>query len=243
MKNILNVDDQLTVVECFERLTKTWTVMETDPETGEALPREMPALLLDLREAVFGGMESTGGRAGFRPRMPISDGALDLYETIDMEISEAWACSFPGQIPNADTPERLLSQLVAVARPDEIVEITVATQRIDNRGSRDERWWVERVGTRFTIAALLRRWVHQITDFFNPPRTREIKAPCIQCGEEWGWKNPDGEDRPYRVFVFVHDDHGTTMEARCLACGMSWGRDKLMFLAAAIGATDETIEH
>ena len=230
------MEQGLSVRECFDRLTKTWSNIEMDPETGALVSHEMPALLLELREAVFGGMESTGGGRGFRPRLPISDGALDLYEAIDQEISEAWASAFPGQIPNADTPERLLSQVVAVSQPDEVVSITVATQQVDNRGERAEHWWVERTPVEYTVEALLRRWVKQITEFFDPPRTAEIKAPCIQCGEEWAWKNTDGEYRPYRVFVFVRDSHGNTKEARCLLCGASWGPDKFRLLAVALAA-------
>lgn len=229
----------LSVQECFDRLTKTWSNIEMDPETGALVSHEMPPLLLELREAVFGGMESTGGGRGFRPVLPISDGALDLYESIDQEIAEAWRCAFPGQIPNADTPERLLSQIVAVGRPDEIVSITIKTQRVDHPDTRDEHWWVEEAPVEYTLEALMRRWVQQITEFFNPPRTAEIQAPCIQCGEEWAWRNKDGEDRPYRVFVFIRDSHGNTREARCLMCGASWGPDKFQFLAAALAAADQ----
>lgn len=243
MSSTMVAGEPMSVQDCFGKLTGDWTEMETDPDTGAVVSHERAALLLELREAVFGGMESTGGGNGFRPVLPISDGALDLYEAIDQEITEAWAHAFPGQIPNVDTPERLLSQLVAVASPDELVTITVATQRVDNRGERDEHWWVERVPVQYSVEALMRRWVKQITEFFNPPRTREIQAPCIQCGEEWAWKNVAGEDRPYRVFVFVQDSHGNTLEARCRACEMSWGRDKLLFLAAAIGARSDMLEH
>lgn len=222
----------LSVQDCFERLAQTWTAYEADPETGALVAREAPALLLELRGAVFGGMESTGGTSGFRARLPISDGALDLYEAIDQEIAEAWAHAFPGQVPTVDTPERLLSQLVAVTKPDEVVSVLVAEQRVDHAGTRFEHWWVERKPVEYTVAALMRRWVKQITEFFDPPRTREITGPCIQCDTEWDWKVVDGERQAFRVFVFVEDAGGTTREARCLACGASWGPAFFRYIAA-----------
>ena len=229
----------ITAQDAFERLTSSWEQETTDPETGATVMQDMPPLLNELREAVFGGMEKTGGSAGFEARMPISSGALDLYETIDMEIAETWACLFPGQIPNADRTERLLSQIVAVASPDEQVTITVSVQRVDNPGTRQEHWWVERTTQTHTVHKLMLKWLHQIGSFFNPLRTREIKAPCVQCGEEWVTKQVDGETKPHRVFVFVQDDLGNTLEARCLSCGLSWRRDQFEFLAAALNAGQE----
>lgn len=232
----------LTMQDLYARLSLGWTETAFDPETWEKIDREAGALLPELREAVFGGMEHTGGSGGFGARMPISDGALDLYEAIDQEISESWAHLHPGQIPNADTPERLLSQVVALAQPGTVVSITTSVQRVDHQGTSDEHWWVERVAREFEIVTLMRRWVRQIIEFFNPIRTREIQAPCVQCGEEWAWKTTAGEHHPYRVFVFVQDDHGNTLEARCLTCGLSWGPAKFAALAAALGATNPNEE-
>ncbi|MEV8336988.1 hypothetical protein [Leucobacter sp. NPDC077196] len=225
----------LDVHECFERLTKPWTLHAPDSETGHIVARLMPALLPELRDAVFGGMESTGGSASFGARLPISDGALDLYETIDQQIAEAWASAFPGQVPTVDVPERLLSQVVAVAKQDELVTVLVAEQRVEHGGERDEHWWVERKPVEFTLVALLRRWVRQVMEFFNPPRTREIAAPCIQCGVEWAARTSGGEHVPYRVFVFVQDADRCSCEIRCFACGGSWGPGLFQFVAASLG--------
>lgn len=226
--------DALEVHDCFERLTKPWTLHVADGETGRIVARQMPALLPELREAVFGGMESTGGSASFGARLPISDGALDLYQTIDQQIAEAWRSAFPGQVPTMDVPERLLSQVVAVAKQHEVITVLIAEQRVDHRGERDEHWWVERQPVDFTLVELLRRWVRQVMEFFNPPRTREIASPCIQCGVEWAARTLGGEHVPYRVFVFVQDADGCSKEIRCFACGASWGPGLFQFIAASL---------
>jgi len=228
--------DTPSKLDYFTRLTQTWVQHDTDPETGTVVAHDMPPLLAELREAVFGGMEKTGGTSGFKARLPISDGAHDLYEQIDHEITETWCHLFPNHVPGIETPEQLLAQVVAIAADDEQATITVTEQHIDHPGTLNEHWWVERRLEPFTILHLLRRWVHLINSFFNPERTREIAAPCIQCGKEWEWKLVDGESRRTRVFVFIQDDHGTTTEARCLACGVSWRPDRFAFLAASLGA-------
>lgn len=235
--------DSMGKQELFEALTDghEWSFLDPLGDTPES--RHTPALLPLLRESVFGGMERSGGSPGFTSRLPIAAGALDLYETIDLEIAEAWACVFPGQIPSIDSPERLLSQLVAVSKPDELVSITVSTQRIDHQGTRFEHWWVERTTQETTVGALLKRWVRQIAELFDPPRTADIQHPCIACGEMWAWKYVSGEPVPYKVFVFIRDSHGNSREARCLNCHTSWGRDSFMWIAAQIGGdTEASIE-
>lgn len=237
---MLTAPESLTpsTTDLFLKLTQPWTDYGWDEETGRIAAKSMPALIPELREAVFGGMEATGGQAGFNARLPIAAGALDLYEAIDMEIAEAWACVFPNQIPNADTPERLLSQIVAAASPETSVTITVSTQRVDNRGTRDEHWWVERRPAEFTIITLMNRWCRQILEFFDPPRVAAIDHECLSCGEMWAHKTVDDEQVRYKVFVFIRDTHGNSTEARCLACGTSWGRDLFGWIAAQIGATE-----
>lgn len=224
----------MSIQDDFLTLTQPHPVMWEDPETGAMETREEQGLITQLHDAVFGGMESTGGMSGFKAKLPISAGALDLYEQIDQEIAETWGWLFPDQIPGVVKLERLLSQVAAVATPDDQVTITEATQRIDHPGTRYEHWWVERTPKTFTVAKLFQRWVQQIRDFFDPPRTAEIQAPCLQCDEEWAWKNVSGENVKYRVLVFIRNENGDSIEARCLSCGASWRRDQFQFLLEAL---------
>jgi len=206
------------------------------------------ALIPALREAVFGGMESTGGSAGFHAKMPIDAGALDLYQAIDQEVAEAWSALF-SQVPSAERMEDLIQQVVWLSRKGptlQLLPITIATQHVESPGTKSERWWVERKPVEFTVEALLRRWVKQVYEFFNPPRRREITAPCVECGEEWGWKLDSGEHRPYRVFVFEQDENGNTLGAHCLSCGKVWFMAQMEELATRIALAEfddaETVE-
>lgn len=224
-----------TPQELFAALTTGWESTAPHPVTGERVV--IHALLPALHEAIFGGMESTGGAAGFSPKMPIDSGALDLYQAIEQEIAEAWAGAFPNQIPGIESVEQLLTQFFAVTQraPEaELVTIMRSVQRVDNPGTISEHWWVERLPTEYTPLALLRRWVAQVQGFFDPPSHREIMAPCVTCGDEWAWRHSGGEDKPYRVFVFEQDDRGNTLGARCLACDSRWGLGQMRELATRI---------
>lgn len=227
-----------TPSELFEALTIGWTSATPDPRTGQ--PVSIPALIPALHEAIFGGMESTGGgTSGFASKMPIDSAALDLYEVIEQEIAEAWAFVFPQQIPGIQPTAQLLSQVFAVTQRNpegELVTTMRTVQRVEHAGTRWERWWVEREPVEHTPLELLQRWVDQIRNFFDPPRRREIIAPCVACGEEWAWKHVDGESKPYRVLVFEQDVDGNTLGAQCLACKSWWGISQMRDLAEKIGA-------
>src|SRR3546814_762315 len=149
-------------------------------------------LLEQLRDAVFGGMESTGG-SSMKSKLPISDAALDLYQLIDHQIAEAWAQvhNFP---PSTDRPEALVAQWAALVQDDVIVTVTQPEQH--------ERWDEERgrnipfgvhARQEYTAETLAARWVTQIDEFFDPARPAEIPAPCVSCGERYVQRRKDGE--------------------------------------------------
>lgn len=224
----------MTIQEDFRILTQTHPVTVIDPDTGGISYQDEPALLDELRDAVFGGKDATRQMSGFRAKLPISAGAFDLYEMIDTEITTAWAQLHPERVPGVDKLERLLAQVVSVAQPDQHIVITVAEQRIDNPGTKHEHWWVDHKPVTYTLDDLMKRWVRLIREYFTPPRTAEIQAPCLQCDEEWAWKRVDGENVRYRVLVFIRNEAGDSLEARCLACGASWRRDQFRFLLEAL---------
>ena len=99
----------MSVQDLFDALTDGYEWVYVDPLADGPAEKHVPALIGMLRDAVFGGMEHSGGAGGFQARLPISAGALDLFEAIDMEITETWAELFPGKIPNADRAERNLT--------------------------------------------------------------------------------------------------------------------------------------
>lgn len=173
----------------------------------------VPPLLAQLRDAVFGGMESTGG-SSLGAKLPISAAALDLYMLIDREIAEVWAETFD-RVPGAEHPERLLSAWAALLREDSIV---TAGDRAYKAGE------------------LVDRFVRKIEDFFNPPRLSEIQADCFVCNERYVYTRMDGQDVRSSALIFTRSrDTGATVDARCMACGTVWLPAQFDYLADKIG--------
>lgn len=176
----------------------------------------VPSLLSQLREAVFGGMETTGGSSSMKARLPISEAALDLYMVIDREITEVWVQAFQ-RVPGKEQPEALISQWAAWAEPDTAV----------TAGPRD---WYAR--------DLVTKWETQIRDFFDPPRLAEINVPCPvpECGQRYVYSDSAGEETRASALRFTRSRAtGETLDARCLACGTVWQPSMFDRLGASIG--------
>ena len=192
-------------------------------------------LLELLHDAVFGGMETTGG-SGTKARLPISEAALDLHELIDQQIAEAWADATK-RVPGLSTPRQMLAEWSTLVREDTIVVVTYPEQhdRWDPR-IRAEVPVVIRVRQEHTPEKLAHHWVNLIEGFFDPERTAGIKAPCIACGASKVSRLKDGEHVMSDALVFRRDrDTGRTLDARCLNCGTVWAPSQFEFLAQTLG--------
>lgn len=193
-------------------------------------------LLTQLRDAVFGGMEKTGG-SGSKARLPISEAASDLYTLIDGQIAEAWS-AWTGRVPSPlATPENLLAEWSAGVSPEAVIVVT--------RPEQNDQWdavkkrmapRVIRIREEHTPETLADQWVKQIDDFLNPEKTAGIQAPCIQCGESKVSRRRDGESYLTDALVFRRDrETDRTLDARCLSCGTTWPPSQFEYLAEALG--------
>lgn len=188
-------------------------------------------LLQQLRDEVF-GTTSNGDGAGGKHKLPLNAPALDLYELIDRQISEVWSAAF-SRPPGVEPSERLLTEWAAYIGQETIVRYS--TPETIRRPLEAVIWTLNEC----TALNLLRRWVRSIDELFNPPRTAEIKAACIQCGEREVWRPRDGEMVPQTALVFVRDrETGESTEARCQSCGASWPPTMFMYLAEKIGENE-----
>jgi hypothetical protein len=173
----------------------------------------VPGLLAQLRDAVFGGMESTGGSA-LGSKLPISAAALDLLTFVDREIAEAWAGAFK-RPPNADRSERLLAEWAVFIASDAIV--TVGDKQ-------------------YNAEVLVDRWTQRIEDFFDPPRLSEIQANCFVCEARYIYTKVDGQDVRSSALRFHRNRQtGETLDARCMSCGTAWLPHEFEFLGKSIG--------
>ena len=203
---------------------------------------DRPSLLEQLRQAVFGGMERTGGSSS-KAKLPVSEAAVDLYTLIDRQIAEAWS-AITKRVPSNMRPEQLLAEWSAVVQEDVVVVVSHPEQY--------ERWdeakgrkvpFVVHAREEYLPLALANRWMALIEDFLNPEKTDGIKAPCLHCGATKVTRRRDGEAVLTDALVFRRDrDTGSTLDARCLNCGVIWPPSRFEFLTQALGIEDKPIE-
>lgn len=195
-----------------ETLTRDHKVAVTTDEGIEF--HSVPSLISQLRDAVFGGMESGGGSSTLKASLPIAEAALDLYMFIDREISEVWAGAFQ-RVPDAGKPEAMLTEWAAWAQPETVVTAT----------NRD--WYAK------DIAA---KWDAQIREFFDPTRFADITASCPTCSTRYVYTIVAGEEVQGAALRFHRSrTTGETLDARCLACGTVWQPAEFKRLAALLG--------
>ena len=187
-------------------------------------------LLQQLREAIFGGMEGGGSSAGYGSRPPIDSSAVDLLDEITKQATQALA-----QVSKMPTPyghaEAYVRLWAGQAGDSQMFTVT-ATATTDAGVIFEERF-------EMPAYQLAQRWVDRVEGFFNPPVTAEVCAPCPrpECGERYVSRVKDGVEIRSAALTMSRDRAtGTTLGARCSACGVSWAREDLEALAALVGA-------
>lgn len=189
-------------VRAVERLTRTHTV-HLDGAEYECEP-----LLEQLRAAIGSSMGAGGG--GGRGNGGLLDyGAFTLWEHID-GIVRGWLQSF-----GADHRGDLLDVMQALPHT---VQAQLANGTIDD-------------DLRERLDAMYAQWVVQIEDHFDPPRQKELTAPCPECGERW---HVDGDTQ--RAAVVIPVKQGRAIIAECRCCDTLWATEtELVALADGMG--------
>ncbi|MEK6310127.1 MAG: hypothetical protein V4737_11585 [Curtobacterium sp.] len=184
-------------------------------------------LLQRLQEAVFGGMESTGGGASFGSKPPIDLAAVDLLELIGQQAAEALAAVDPRPTPlgHARDYVKAWGDLV---REDDVVRVHAPALTVNKQ--------VYRQGIEATAYRHAERWAAAVESFFAPPKNAQILAPCPKCGHDKVTKTTDGEDYLEWALVMRRDrETGETLDVYCQACTYEWPRRLLVGFADEIG--------
>lgn len=184
-------------------------------------------LLHRLQEAVFGGMESTGGGASFGSKPPIDLAAVDLLELIGQQAAEALA-AVDGRPTPLGHARDYVEAWGGLVREDDVVRVHAPALTV-NRA-------VYRQGIETTAYRHAERWVAAVESFFAPPKNAQILAPCPECGHDKVTKTIDGEEYLEWALVMRRDrETGETLDVYCQACTFEWPRRKLVGFAAVIG--------
>ena len=186
-------------------------------EDGTLTRHHAVSLLKQLREEVAGGGGRPGGPRRSAP-IPIAVDALDLWGAV-VEGARVMAKTMETQLEQPG-PEHAIRQAVAAASASTDLEAL----------------W----GMRNTLET----WVKQIRALLYPSKRVPLwgkACPAEACGESTVWRRDetDGETKRTAALEIGMDENqsGTlaATEARCLACGEVWPRDRLLELAEAMG--------
>lgn len=177
--------DRLTRPFQVHVLQRTEALSEIDASASVEVERKASArirsaehdgLIKQLREAVVGGIGShAGGGGAGSERLPFDDGARELYDSIEDEVS-AWYVRLT-EMPVHLLPERTLRGLHLVLL----------------QGAE---------GPRDLLLRRTERWSKAIEALFDPPKTREFTEPCPHCGERWAFEAKTGNRIPALVFRY-----------------------------------------
>lgn len=224
-----------SLLSLVDRLTKE-TVTWVDRDAGKQMTKRQ-GLLLQLRTAVFAGMENGGSGSAFGSKPPIDTSAADLLEQITTQAAEALASvsSTPTPYGQAESYVRLWA-----AATTETKMVIVSVRRERPLSDAEEKALVPRVYRELiemNARRLAQSWVDRIEDFFNPPSTREIRAQCPSCDQRYAYRQKDGQVVRSAALNFIRDrKSGRTVEARCSVCACSWSPPQFEYLAKLIDA-------
>lgn len=185
-----------------ERLTETHTV-HLDGAEYECEP-----LLKQLREAMTSSIGAgSGGGSGDGGLINVA--AFTLWEQID-GVARAWLLELE-RFRGDDLPG-VIKRLPAAIQAAHANSILTDDQREE-------------------LDSYPARWVALIEDLFDPPHTKELTAPCPQCGERF---HEDGDTR--RAAVIIPVKRGRAVIAECRCCGAMWATEtQLLELAEGMG--------
>lgn len=191
------------------QLTRPTKHRVIDPVTGEARWVTAQPLLVQLVLAIANSGAATAHKASNGTPMPISAGALDIYQDIEKTTAERWwAVHHLHHGHGRSTLAGRLRAWASVVQADE--ELATEAERLA-------------VG-----------WVKAITGLLQPLRRREIIGQCPGCGTRYILRDDDGETIKAPALVLMYSIDDKPLAATCQECGATWEGHAIMDLAAVI---------
>lgn len=193
-------------------------------EDGTLTRHHAVSLLKQLREEVAG----SGGRAGGPRRsapVPVAVEALDLWNAV-LKGTRLMVKTFDVHLEQ-EGPEHAIRLSVAAAG-----------------GNTD-------LSALWGLRNVLDGWVKSIRTLLYPSKRVQLwghPCPVEGCGEKTVWRrdDTDGEvKRTAALEIGMGENQSGTLaatEARCLACGEVWPRDRLLDLADSMGLVIAGVE-
>jgi hypothetical protein len=208
------------LLTAVQRLTQPHYDVVTIDESlaGKTTARlKRDGLLKQLRLAIVGGIGAHEGSTPGRERIPFDTGALELYESIERDITNRWV-TVTGRPTFLELETTLTNWYLVTADRHAKGEFT---------SEQMER-----------ILSMVEGWGRKIEGHFDKPRVleltvlhrqpggevRRIPAECPSCHESYAF-HPVTGDRVFALMLTYRETGANTMqtvEATCRFCGTSW---------------------
>jgi hypothetical protein len=196
-------NELLDAVQKLARPYRTKVLQQNDAGISCITDIEHAPLLLQLRDAVIGGIGKHAGGSAARERIPFDAGALELFDEIAAVIN-GWYRRLPNAVEERHINDRLSDWFVDYENRRRGGKITLETDLDTTR--------------------LVEGWARRIEGMFDPEKTLEVTGACPTCGARYAFDPKSGDQMTavvikYRELGELFFDHATGM---CRACTEVW---------------------
>lgn len=200
---------ELTALERIRRLVDSLTKdREERVWTGDTLTQVLRSPLIeDLRLAIHGDLGSSGGgrSALAHMRSVIDVNAFEMYEDITGRI-DSFYNALTGKPPRETAEETLQAWYVAYRA------FSMSGKYTDAQENR--------------VEAQLKRFIHRIEAYLDPPRVKEIEGECPV--ETCGKANVKSKEGGAQTALYAAYRTGEEPYLKCRACGAEWVGERLL---------------
>ena len=207
------------LLDAIDKLTRNHItrVVQTNPQgiTCTSTVDHDP-LLMQLRDAVAGGIGSKGAGSDGSARIPFDAGALQLFDGIAKKVN-AWYLELPGAIEERYLWDRLRDWYIDFENRRRAGKISDTLEH--------------------DTLKLIEGWARSIEVYFDPPISLEITGPCPMCGERWAFDPKTGDQITAIILEYRNIGTETLDKATglCRFCTTVWrGRSGMRELRWAI---------
>lgn len=207
------MSDLLTAVDALT-LPSVVKVKQSDGDREWTTDCRQDALLIQLRDAVAGGIGSHAGSSLARERIPVNADALELFQSIAADVSK-WYLTVPGRRGGLVLTDRLRGWYVHHANE---VRAGKVSQFTDLEVTRKVEGWVSKI--RGTFDPPIRLELTEVIDGRMVP----VACPAADCGERFAFDRRTG-DQVIALVVEYRELGVETLDqavASCRACGGEW---------------------
>ena len=175
-------------------------------------------LLIQLRDAVVGGVGKHAGSSPGNERIPFDSSALELFDHISKTIN-GWYLAVPVPRTHMVISDRLRAWYVHHAN---LVRGGRVSREVDDEATRTLNGWVTQITAKFDPPTILE--LRHLVTVGKRQVHKPAQCPMEACGAEWAM-NPATGERITALVVEYREIGAETLDEAvgiCRSCGTEW---------------------